>query len=89
MTILTINDTWSNGYFAAGIRAAVRTVKAVAGWFGKGRGEIVCGMKLEGKNLVGESCDEMLDHIFECHDELRRLRDVLRENGIEDGAAEK
>ena len=29
---------------------------------------------LESMNLVGEHVDTIMDHIFACHDELRRLR---------------
>ena len=34
---------------------------------------------LEKENLVGESNEKMLDHIFACHEELRRIRKELVE----------
>ena len=36
-------------------------------------------LMLEKENLVGESNEKMLDHIFACHEELRRIRKELVE----------
>ena len=36
-------------------------------------------MLLEDVNVVERSADAMLDHVFECHDELRRIRKELAE----------
>lgn len=38
-------------------------------------------MKLENENLVGESQPKMLDHIFLCHDKIKKLKAILEEYG--------
>ncbi len=37
-------------------------------------------MELENVNVVGKDSETMLNHIFECHDELRQLKSRL--NGL-------
>jgi len=34
-------------------------------------------MKLENINVVGKDKDEILDHVFACHEEIRKLRKGL------------
>ena len=35
-------------------------------------------MNPEDKNLVGAASDKMLEHVFECHDAIRQLRQKLQ-----------